>query len=191
MAAQNSPNTQLATLESPVTEVATLDSSNTQVAEQNSPHTDVYLGLVFDYNGTKIPLEPKSAINDIKEKGLECGLPGGQRIAIGSLANGLKTLQADFGIDTSAVTDSDGNLAIPVPGLSNVFKQIMLAQLAVESFHLKIPGTAAPQGTPTLYTLGLSATWPQGTGDLIPGMHLQLLGIYFKVSNEGEPDKIK
>ena len=81
-----------------------------------------------------------------------------------------------------------------VPALKTLYDKLTSARLAIEKFHVKVPGDdyldekkktlkdATITSADYKYTLGLSATWKltgQETG-------LTLTGIYFEVSNEAD-----
>jgi hypothetical protein len=167
--------------------------------------TNVRIGLAFDLNGNAIALQPKEAINEIATKGIELTLP--EPVPLGEAGIGIDSILESLGSDYRAValtktgseyTLKDGstteqgkdyiyksvdNLDITV--LTSVYQKVMKAQLAVEKFHVKIPGSEAKQANSaieTTYTIGLSATWPKSDEDKLSG--LTLTGIYFEVSNE-------
>jgi hypothetical protein len=167
----------------------------------STPTTSVKLGLAFDVNGTAIALEPKQAISEIKKQGFEVELP--QRVDLGTAGDGINSILKQLGSDYRAteVKGETGKTVIKnqipdFPALTKLYDKLTSARLAIEKFHVKVPGDdyldekkrSNPDATITSddykYTLGLSATWKltgQETG-------LTLTGIYFEVSNE--PDAI-
>lgn len=153
--------------------------------------TSVKLGVAFDLNGTPVTLEPKEAIDDIKQKGIELELP--KRLELGKVGDGVDSILKQLGSNyrLNQETPSEAGVQIisikeKLPDFSplqNAYGKVETATLSVEKFHAKIPGqTDTKNGqTETKYTIGLSATW-QLDG---PETGLTLTGIYFEVSNEG------
>jgi hypothetical protein len=160
-----------------------------------------FLGVVFDFDGKEIALEPTTAINELKTKGLECGLKPGERIDFGPVGGRLRGLFTALDMDPTTLDsflDANGKFkedVLPdIEVLKNIVNLLFDAELAIEQFHLKIPPTRKPPvapatvgelitpALPTRYTVGLSATWGQEGGKLIG--NLKLKGVYFKVSNE-------
>ncbi|HEY9830977.1 MAG TPA: hypothetical protein V6D26_10375 [Stenomitos sp.] len=164
------------------------NTPNSNVAAAATPETDVYFGIVFELDGTEIPLEPTTAIDDIKTKGIECGLKDGERVNIGKVGSRLKTIFETFGVDSSSFLEDDGDFKPEVlPDIEPIKKGVDIltsAELAIEEFHLKIPGTETTDKN-KYYTVGLSAVWPGDTGKLIDSIDLKLKGLYFRISNEG------
>jgi hypothetical protein len=152
------------------------------------PTTDVYMGVVFELNGEDIALEPKNAINELKTKGLECGLPPGKRVELGTVGAGLRGIFEDLGATPPEFLKADGTIdETQIPDIDFLKRTVTLltqADLAVEQFHVKIPGTLS-KDTNNYYTIGMSATWSADAGTLSDTIKLKLKGIYFKVSNEG------
>lgn len=140
--------------------------------------TNVKLGVAFDLNGEAIALEPKQALSEIKEKGIDLELP--QRAVLGRAGDGLDGILKQLGSDET-VTTIKGKLP-DFEALTKAYEKVADATLNVEQFHAKIPGTIDKQKgqTSILYTIGLSATWElDGTET-----GLTLTGIYFEASNE-------
>jgi hypothetical protein len=162
-----------------------MSDMTTTVAKPN-----VYFGVVFELDGTLIPLEPKTAITDIKTNGIDCGLAPGQVIALGMVGQRLKAIFNTLGFqDTGSFLNDDGTiktdvLPADIPGFSNLVNLLTSAELNIEAFHVKLPGTMTTDKT-KYYTVGLSATWSAAAGKLFDGLDLNLRGVYFKVSNEG------
>jgi hypothetical protein len=183
----------------PSTTPATTPATTTTTAA-----TKAFLGVVFDFDGKEIALEPTTAITELRTKGLECGLKPGERIDFGPVGGRLYGLFEALDMDTATLDsflDKDtGKLkegVLPdIEVLNNIINLLLTAQLAIEQFHLKIPPTHRAPNPPrvltpadkitpplqTLYTVGLSATWGADGGKLIG--NLKLKGVYFKVSNE-------
>ena len=156
--------------------------------------THVKLGVTFDLNGKPISLQPKEAIDKIKENGIELTLP--ERMELGEAGTGidsiLKKLGSDRVVSLAPSNNSDlkyiENNLPNFPLLKDAYKKVVTAHLNVERFHAKIPGSATKKAdgsieTEIKYTIGLSATWHL-TGD---ETGLTLTGIYFEVSNEEIP----
>ncbi|NEO15779.1 MULTISPECIES: hypothetical protein [Moorena] len=164
--------------------------------------TKVFFGVSLELAGKTISLEPKNAINEIKEKGIEVELPAGERVYLGTVGTSLGSIigtlgvEADFIVTADEAAQSGGTLkegaidpdVLPdITVLQNAANLLLEAGLYVDEFHVRIPG-AATNGTvakdKTAYTVGLSAEWQDDAGKLIDGLDLKLRGIYFKVSNE-------
>jgi len=176
--------------------------------------TKVYFGVALELAGKTISLEPKNAIDEIKEKGIEVELPPGERVYLGTVGQSLISIFGTLGVEadtTAKFLNVDGSLKeeeLPdISALKNAAKLVVDAGLFVDEFHVKIPGAAAgttptaptTPATPAVggpivskvagkdktgYTVGLSAEWQENAGQLIDGLDLKLRGIYFKVSNE-------
>ena len=157
-----------------------------------TPQSRVFFGVVLELAGTEIPLEPKNAITEIKQKGLEVELPPDKTVSLGTVGQRLKDIMDALGVeDTSFIDESTGSIkasSLPdlqaVQTLVNVLTQ---ANLTIEEFHLRVPPTGTNttvNKSETAYTVGLSATWTGDAGTLIESMDLKLKGLYLKVSNE-------
>lgn len=171
--------------------------------------SEVFFGVVLELDGKEISLQPKNAITQIAEKGIEVELPPGEQVALGTVGERLKGILTALGIDANSDSlnfiNDDGTInaaELPdIPALQRVVNVFSTANLAIEEFHLRLPATGKPtnSGQPsttspsksdTAYTVGLSATWipdpntGNDPGQLIDGLDLSLRGLYFKVSNE-------
>ena len=161
--------------------------------------TKVYFGVALELAGKVISLEPKNAINEIKEKGIEVELPPGERVYLGTVGNSLNSILQTLGAvengETASFLNSNGTLKegeLPnIAALKTAANLVVDAGLYVDAFHVRIPGSAASEGTAstaakdkTAYTVGLSAEWQEDAGQLIEGLDLKLRGVYFKVSNQ-------
>ncbi|NEP28418.1 hypothetical protein [Moorena sp. SIO3I6] len=164
--------------------------------------TKVFFGVSLELAGKTISLEPKNAINEIKEKGIEVELPAGERVYLGTVGTSLNSILQTLGAVESGTTASflneDGTLKsdeLPdITVLQNAASVLVEAGLYVDEFHVRIPGSSASttdssgnkvvDKTKTAYTVGLSAEWQENSGQLIQGLDLQLKGVYFKISNE-------
>ncbi|EGJ29885.1 MULTISPECIES: hypothetical protein [Moorena] len=166
--------------------------------------TKVFFGVSLELAGKTISLEPKNAISELKEKGIEVELPAGERVYLGTVGTSIGSIMSTLGVDDTsfivskeeADNDSSGTLTegaiksdfLPdIAVLQNAADLVLEAGLYVDEFHVRIPG-AATSGTvtkeKTAYTVGLSAEWQDDAGQLIDGLELKLKGVYFKVSNE-------
>ena len=174
------------------------------------PDTKVFFGVSLELAGKTISLEPKNAITEIKEKGIEVELPPGERVYLGTVGSSLNSIMGTLGVDSAEIDsflDADGSLkqdALPeISVLQNAANLLVEAGLYVDEFHIRIPGSSANENETvtdqntnetttttvvkkekTAYTVGLSAEWQDDAGQLIDGLDLQLKGVYFKVSNE-------
>lgn len=160
---------------------------------------DIYLGVVFELNGTEIGLEPTTPINKVAQYGLECQLPG--PVPLGEIGENLKTVLEELGADPSIIFDeTTGQVKkelADLPFIGNLIALIFDADITVEEFYLKIPPSppvpnpppsnaspaVKPPTEPNLYSVGLSAVWDTegGEGKIIG--NLSLKGLYVKVSN--------
>lgn len=162
---------------------------------------DVYFGLVFELQGEKGPkeivLEPKTAVNNIKEYGIECTLP--ERVSLGTVGSNIDAVLQSIGSKMNNEKIKKQVNDAGISALSGVYDKVSSAVLSIEQFHIKIPGSIekeaakvnASQPAPvTKYTVGVSATWPKESGPPkssdLPGT-LTLRGIYLTVSNEMAP----
>ncbi|NEO91546.1 MAG: hypothetical protein F6K56_15420 [Moorea sp. SIO3G5] len=158
--------------------------------------TKVFFGVSLELAGKTISLEPKNAITEIKEKGIEVELPAGERVYLGTVGTSLNSILQTLGaVDagtTASFLNEDGTLnsnELPeIQVLQDAASVLVEAGLYVDEFHVRIPGAATENGKvakdKTAYTVGLSAEWQEDSGKLIDGLDLQLKGVYFKISNE-------
>ena len=154
-----------------------------------------YCGVSFELGGKEISLNPSTAINEIKTKGLECSLP--DRVPLGRVSDIFDSVTSTLGAaDYTWQYMKDQIKDIPV--LSGGVELLGDANLAVEQFHLKMAPTFTQPPTPdggtqpalvkidkpadNLYTVGMSMLWTGDTGTLFGD--LKLKGLFFKVSNE-------
>jgi len=149
--------------------------------ETKRPQISVKLGVSFDLNGQPITLHPKESIDQIKEKGIDLSLPS--PLPLGTVATGIDGILQQLGSDKT-VAEIKNSLPDFQP-LTDVYDKVSTANLNVEKFHAKIPGSIDKnQGIDyKLYTVGLSATWKLKGNET----GLTLTGIYFEVSNEELP----
>lgn len=154
--------------------------------------TAVKLGVAFDLNGKAVVLQPKEAISAIQKKGIELTLP--ERLDLGSAGSAVDSILAKLGssyraVKPSAPLSSVTYIKDKIPdfsALTTAYNKVTDAQLHVDKFHAKIPGSETKKADGTTpeteikYTIGLSATW-ELKGD---ETGLTLTGIYFEVSNE-------
>ncbi|NEO68808.1 hypothetical protein [Moorena sp. SIO3H5] len=164
--------------------------------------TKVFFGVSLELAGKTISLEPKNAISELKEKGIEVELPAGERVYLGTVGTSIGSIMSTLGVEDTSfiVTDKDveaddtltegaikASFLPDIAVLQNAADLVLEAGLYVDEFHVRIPG-AATSGTvtkeKTAYTVGLSAEWQDDAGQLIDGLDLKLKGVYFKVSNE-------
>lgn len=115
---------------------------------------DVYLGVVLEINGKEIALEPKTAINKIKEQGIEAELPAGTEVRLGSIAGGLQGFVQKFqpGFTFPAKTD------LPTP-LQGVYGALTTVELTINDLYIKVP-PKEPAGGKNSYRLGIYVGWP-------------------------------
>ena len=182
--------------------------------KEDTNKSKIYFGVSLELAGKVISLEPKNAIDELVEKGIEVELPPGERVYLGTAGENVRKILDTFGVDdegseTERYILPSGNLnpdKLPdVKALRDVANIVTNAQLYIDEFHIRIPGKGAKaEGNPpagdskkiqnnkesTAYTIALSAEWKSdeaGTGqELISGFNgLKLRGIYLKVTNEG------
>jgi len=139
---------------------------------------DTYMGVVLEINGKEIALEPKTAITNIKQTGLEAGLPAGTEVHLGSIAGGLEGFIQK--IDTSFKLPPKTDIPGPLQGMYGALTSV---ELTVNDLYVNIPPTAEkgkPQAS-TGYRLGLYVGWPEPqtlVGDL------KLKGFSIKIENK-------
>lgn len=172
----------------------------TTTAPATPPKAKVYFGVALELAGKVIALEPKNAITELLEKGIEVELPPGERVYLGTVGKSLESILKSLGVSDDDITgflDKDTGTfkkdVLPnIDALQNAANLVLGAGLFVNEFHVKLPGTE-PTATSTVapnskertaYTVGLSAEWLEDAGSLISGLDLKLRGIYLKVSNE-------
>jgi len=129
-----------------------------------------YFGIVLEVNGKEIALEPKTAIDQIKEKGIEAELPPGTEVHLGSLGGGLQGFATKLGVNLPAKTD------LPLPVLQEAYDTLISAELTINDLYLKIP----PNNATKSYRLGLYVGWPQAK-DLVGD--LKLKGFSLKIDS--------
>jgi hypothetical protein len=138
----------------------------------DDPPTNIVFGITFDINGTQVPISTED-IADARAKGIDLGLPG--PVVIGSIDDFTAWFKRQFGIDLPRPEDFP-------PPLNDIFAKLTSLVWTVNAAHINIPGTDRPG--PKLFTLTVTAAWPQGQGiPIIPGV-LTIDGAVFGVSNE-------
>jgi hypothetical protein len=131
-------------------------------------------GVVFDLNGTHVPVSTKDIAN-AKANGIEFSLPQ-EGIKLGSMTDFEQWFKKQFNLDLPKKED------LPPP-LDSIFGKLSNLQVTVHKLYIKIPGTNTP-GAPKLYTVELSAAWPEGQGiELIPKV-LTIEGVVFGATNQ-------
>ena len=115
---------------------------------------DAYLGVVLEINGKEIALEPKTAINKIKEQGIEAELPAGTEVRLGSIAGGLEAFVKK--IDTSFKLPAKADVPGPLQGM---YDALTTVELTVNDLYLKVP-PQVPAGGKSSYRLGIYVGWP-------------------------------
>jgi hypothetical protein len=152
--------------------------------------TKVKLGVAFDLNGQAIALQPKEAIDEIKANGLELTLPN--PVQLNSVGSGvdsiLESLSSNYRLNTTDTNLTSIKTKVDdcgIDALSKFYDKVTTAELSIEKFHVKIPGSSTTEKV-TKYTIGLSATWKKDTTITTTTQlsGLTLTGIYFEVSNE-------
>lgn len=148
----------------------------------------VSFGIVLLVNDQAVTLQPKQVAGEIAQKagnlkanGMELELD--QRLDLGSPGAGAAALEDlvkkfDSGFKMPTASDFPSEINGVVTKLSNV-------EIAVEKFHLKIPGTASTDKT-VRYTVGMSAIFPPGGELMVPEVPVGLKGVFFEVSNEDQ-----
>ncbi|NEO79791.1 hypothetical protein [Moorena sp. SIO4G3] len=168
--------------------------------------TKVFFGVSLELAGKTISLEPKNAIDELREKGIEVELPAGERVYLGTVGSSLNSILKTLGAlkeeeTTAPFLNDNGTIKseyLPeITVLQNAADLVLEAGLYVDEFHVRIPGSTANETVTdnnqtttvvkkdkTAYTVGLSAEWQDDAGQLIDGLELKLKGVYFKISNE-------
>ncbi|CAD0325934.1 hypothetical protein [Xanthomonas hortorum] len=137
------------------------------------PSTHLVFGLNFNLHGTMVPVSTDDIAN-AKTNGIEFTLPA--PVDLGTLDDFAAWFKTQFNIDLPGADQ------LPAP-LDSIMSKLTTLDVAVDQFHIKVPGTASPDQS-TLYTLAMSAVWPDGQGiPLIPGV-LSIEGAVFGASNE-------
>lgn len=116
-----------------------------------------YLGVVLEIGGKEVALEPKTAINRIKEEALEVELPKGTEVQLGSIAGGLEGFAKSVypGFKLPAKDD------LPLEGLRGVYGVLTTAELTINDIYLKIPAEKDSKGMPISYRLGIYVGWQE------------------------------
>jgi hypothetical protein len=139
---------------------------------------DAYFGIVLEVNGKEIALEPKTAINKIKEQGIEAELPAGTEVHLGSMAGGLEKFVQT--IDPKFALPDQNDL--PLPALQNAYGALKTAELTINDLYLKIPPANSTDSTS--YRLGLYVGW-SGQAQTLVGS-LKLKGFSVKLDGTGQ-----
>ncbi|AOY81738.1 hypothetical protein BJP36_19315 [Moorena producens JHB] len=134
--------------------------------------TKVFFGVSLELAGKTISLEPKNAITELKEKGIEVELPAGERVYLGTVGTSLSSLLTTLGVDDGddSTDDTSGNfdknfivtaaqasqsndeliegainpnLLPDIDVLQNAANLVLEAGLYVDEFHVRIPGSSA------------------------------------------------
>lgn len=157
---------------------------------------DVYFGVAFQLNNREIALEPLTAINKIRENGLECRL--NEPVEFGEIGENLRSLLVDLGVSENSLSsifvddgvDENNQPTYKInpdledlPVIGKVVTILLDADVTLEQFYLRIPPAAA-RNAPIRYTVGMSAMWDVASGEGKLFGNLYLKGLYLKVSNE-------
>ncbi len=135
--------------------------------------TNVVFGVVFDLNGTHVPVSTKDIAN-AKANGIEFTLP--QEVELGTMNDFAKWFSDKFKVTLPKPAEMP-------PPLDTVLGKLADLKVTVRQFHVKIPGTGSSD-TAKLFTINLSGSWPENQGiELIPDV-LSIEGVVFGVSNE-------
>jgi hypothetical protein len=145
---------------------------------------DVKLGVTFDLDGQAILLKPEQSINQIKKEGIDLYLP--EKLNLGTVERGINGIVGSFGVKDFNVEEIGEKLPDFKP-LKDAYNKALDAEITVEEFHVKLPGSGRPNQPkqPMTYTIGLSATWLPDGDPPEEQQGLTMTGIYFMVSNEG------
>jgi hypothetical protein len=65
--------------------------------QPTATETKIYFGVALELAGKVISLEPKNAINELKEKGIEVELPPGERVYLGTVGQSLNSILQTLG----------------------------------------------------------------------------------------------
>jgi hypothetical protein len=136
-------------------------------------------GVTFDLNGTAVPVTAKD-ITNAKENGLTLALPG--PVELGSFKNNFRPwFEKQFGVKIPDSAELPKVLAEVVNKLEEVVVTVYEAKIEV------VGEKKEKEGKESLYTLVITAKWPEGQGvPLIPGV-LEIEGVAFGVSKQEEP----
>jgi hypothetical protein len=138
---------------------------------------DAYFGIVLDVNGKEIALEPKTAINKIKEQGIEAELPAGTEVHLGSVGGGLQGFVRTIDPTFNLPKQED----LPLPILQQAYGTLTTAEITINDLYLKIP----PGNGAKSYRLGLYVGWPEPK-DLVGS--LKLKGFSLKIDGTAKDD---
>jgi hypothetical protein len=144
---------------------------------------DAYFGIVLEVNGKEIALEPKTAINKIKELGIEAELPAGTEVHLGSIAGGLekfaKTIDPSFALPAQA--------DLPLQPLRDAYGALTTAELTINDLYLKIPPAGSQDST--AYRLGLYVGWSGDAKTLVGDLKLKGFSIKLDGTQKNGTDK--
>ncbi|WP_100448812.1 hypothetical protein [Glycomyces xiaoerkulensis] len=141
--------------------------------ETPAKKTDIVFGVVFDLNGTHVPVSTKDIAN-ARANGIEFTLP--EAVELGTMNEFETWFSEKFKMSLPKPTDMP-------PPLDEVLGKLANLKVTVRQFHVKIPGTGSSDKA-KLFTISLSGAWPENNGvELIPGV-LSIGGVVFGVSNE-------
>ncbi|NEP53520.1 MAG: hypothetical protein F6K65_33865, partial [Moorea sp. SIO3C2] len=109
--------------------------------------TKVFFGVSLELAGKTISLEPKNAITELKEKGIEVELPPGERVYLGTVGSSLNSIMSTLGVSSTEIDSfldpTTGELkadALPdITVLQNASNVLVEAGLYVDEFHVRIP----------------------------------------------------
>lgn len=103
--------------------------------DADDPVTTFSFGIVFDINGTPVPITAKD-VSKLKESGLDFELPN--PVVLPTLNDALKYIETTFGVKFPDTT------SLP-PWLNDIIQKILNMTFTVTVFKLSIP----PQGAET------------------------------------------
>lgn len=148
------------------------------LVKDDPPATKLVFGLNFDLHGTMVPVSTDD-ISKMKTEGIDFTLP--EPVDLGTLNDFTAWFNKQFGVNIPSADQ------LPAP-LDKIIGKLATLDVAVEQFHIKVPGTASKDQN-KLFTLAMSAIWPDGEGiDLIPGV-LSIQGAVFGATNESPKSK--
>jgi len=134
-----------------------------------------YFGIVLEVNGKEIALEPKTAIDKIKEQGIEAELPPGTEVHLGSVGGGLQGFVQTIDKKFSLPDKTD----LPLKVLQDAYDTLTSAEITINDLYLKIP----PGDGAKSYRLGLYVGWPHAK-DLVGS--LKLKGFSLKIDGTAQ-----